>query len=96
MDTSNIYICLENIRSLHNVGAIFRTSSFFGLKKIILLGYTAKPKEKSKQSDKDKNEIYNEEVLKTSLGSENDLEIIKMHSNEELIRFVKENNQKIV
>ena len=94
MDTSNIYICLENIRSLHNVGAIFRTCSFFGLKKIILLGYTAKPKEKNKKSDK--SEIFNDELLKTSLGSENDIEIIRINNNEELLKFVKENNLNLI
>lgn len=34
----------HNIRSTHNVGSIFRTSEGFGVKKIILSGYTPYPK----------------------------------------------------
>lgn len=33
----------HNIRSTHNVGAIFRTAEGFGVKKIILSGYTPYP-----------------------------------------------------
>ena len=34
---------LENIRSLHNVGSIFRTSDGAGIEKLILSGYTGYP-----------------------------------------------------
>jgi len=39
-----IIVVAHNIRSTHNVGAIFRTSEGFGIKKIILSGYTPYPK----------------------------------------------------
>lgn len=39
----NIYILLNNIRSLHNVGSIFRTSDGAGVKKIFLCGQTGYP-----------------------------------------------------
>lgn len=38
-----IIVIAHNIRSTHNVGAIFRTSEGFGVKKIILSGYTPYP-----------------------------------------------------
>jgi tRNA G18 (ribose-2'-O)-methylase SpoU len=38
-----IILVLENIRSLSNVGSLFRTADAFGLEKIILTGITAKP-----------------------------------------------------
>ncbi len=38
-----IIIVAHNIRSTHNVGAIFRTAEGFGVKKIILSGYTPYP-----------------------------------------------------
>lgn len=38
-----IIIIAHNIRSTHNVGAIFRTAEGFGVKKIILSGYTPYP-----------------------------------------------------
>lgn len=39
-----ITLILQNIRSSHNVGAIFRTAEGFGVEKIILSGYTPYPK----------------------------------------------------
>ena len=39
-----IVVIAHNIRSTHNVGAIFRTSEGFGVTKIILSGYTPYPK----------------------------------------------------
>lgn len=39
-----ILIIAHNIRSTHNVGAIFRTAEGFGVQKIILSGYTPYPK----------------------------------------------------
>ena len=52
--TSAIVI-LDNIRSIHNVGSIFRTSDSFLIEKIIISGYTATPE--------------NPKMEKTALGS---------------------------
>lgn len=38
-----VYLLLHNIRSLHNVGSIFRTADGMGVKKIYLTGYTPSP-----------------------------------------------------
>lgn len=38
-----IILIAHNIRSTHNVGAIFRTAEGFGVRKIILSGYTPYP-----------------------------------------------------
>jgi tRNA G18 (ribose-2'-O)-methylase SpoU len=40
---SRITLVLHNIRSTHNVGAIFRTAEGFGVEEIILSGYTPYP-----------------------------------------------------
>jgi len=37
------YLILPNIRSCHNVGAMFRTADACGVSKLFLVGYTAKP-----------------------------------------------------
>ncbi|OGH87269.1 MAG: hypothetical protein A2206_03055 [Candidatus Magasanikbacteria bacterium RIFOXYA1_FULL_40_8] len=37
------YLILPNIRSCHNVGAMFRTADAFGIDKIFLVGYTPAP-----------------------------------------------------
>ena len=36
-----ISILVENVRSVHNVGSIFRSADGFGASKIYLTGYTA-------------------------------------------------------
>lgn len=40
---SSIKILVHNIRSLHNVGSIFRSADAFGISEIILSGYSATP-----------------------------------------------------
>lgn len=40
---SNSMIVLHNIRSMHNVGAAFRSSDAFGIGRVILTGFTPKP-----------------------------------------------------
>ena len=37
------YLLLPNIRSSHNVGAMFRTADAFGVTKLFLVGYTPTP-----------------------------------------------------
>ena len=51
-----ISILVENVRSVHNVGSIFRSADGFGAEKIYLSGYTAYPPRK--------------DLSKTALGSE--------------------------
>ncbi len=50
-----IYALIEDIRSMHNVGSIFRTSDGVRLSKLFLSGYTARPPRK--------------EIDKTALGA---------------------------
>lgn len=40
---SKFYLILPNIRSCHNVGAMFRTADACGVTKLFLVGYTATP-----------------------------------------------------
>ena len=67
-----IIIVLDDIRSLHNIGSVFRTADAFLVEKIVLCGITATPP--------------NKEIHKTALGatetvtwehSENVLEVIE-------------------
>lgn len=39
-----IIVIAHNIRSTHNIGSIFRTSEGFGVKKIVISGYSPYPK----------------------------------------------------
>lgn len=38
-----VTLLLENVRSMHNVGSVFRTADAFRVEKILLCGYTPKP-----------------------------------------------------
>jgi tRNA G18 (ribose-2'-O)-methylase SpoU len=65
-----IIVVAHNIRSTHNVGAIFRTSEGFGVSKIILSGYTPYP-----QIDNDSrlphiSRKLTDQIHKTALGAE--------------------------
>lgn len=51
-----MYIIAHDIRSLHNVGAIFRSAAAFGIEKLFLTGYTPVPPRK--------------EIAKVALGAE--------------------------
>ena len=55
-----VYVIAHNIRSLHNVGSIFRTSDGAGVKKIFLTGYSGVPPR--------------QEITKTALGADESVE----------------------
>ena len=57
-----VTVILDNVRSLYNVGSVFRTSDAFRIERIILCGITATP--------------YNSlvEIHKTALGAEESVE----------------------
>lgn len=46
MKTAKTFLILHNIRSSHNIGAIFRTADAVGISKIFLTGYTPQPIDK--------------------------------------------------
>ena len=54
-----ITIILDNVRSLNNVGSIFRTADGFGIEKIVLCGITGTPPHR--------------DIHKTALGAENSM-----------------------
>jgi len=72
----------HDIRSLHNVGAFFRTSDAFGIKKIYLTGYTGCPPRK--------------EIAKTALGSEHRVPWEHREELDPLITELKEKGMMVV
>jgi 23S rRNA (guanosine2251-2'-O)-methyltransferase len=52
---SPVVLVLDNVRSLHNVGAVFRTADAFALERLYLCGVTGRPPHR--------------EITKTALGS---------------------------
>ena len=57
-----VTLILDNIRSMHNVGSIFRTADGFAVERIILCGITARPPHR--------------EIEKTALGATQSIEWI--------------------
>ena len=62
MKRPKIVIILHNVRSAHNVGAIFRTADAIGVERIYLSGYTPLPLDRFSRPVK--------EIAKTALGAE--------------------------
>ena len=58
----NTAVLLHNVRSAHNVGAIFRTADAAGVSRIFLTGYTPLPHDRFGRAQK--------EIAKTALGAE--------------------------
>ncbi len=65
-----ILIVAHNIRSTHNVGAIFRSAEGFGVEKIILSGYTPYPKIEKDGRLPHIAEKLTAQIHKTALGAE--------------------------
>jgi 23S rRNA (guanosine2251-2'-O)-methyltransferase len=78
---SHIYLALHNIRSVHNVGAIFRTADAVGVVKIYLCGYTPAPIDRFGRARQD--------VVKASLGAEKIVEWESVVDVKELILKLK-------
>jgi tRNA G18 (ribose-2'-O)-methylase SpoU len=79
-DKTPIILVLDDVRSLHNIGSVFRTADAFLIEKIYLCGITATPP--------------NKEIHKTALGAtetvawehhENVLEVITELKSENII-----------
>ena len=77
-----VIIILDNIRSAHNVGSIFRTCDAFLIDKIILCGITAIPP--------------NKEIRKTALGSSESVDWRYYKNTEEVIMKLKKKDYQII
>ena len=76
-----IYLLLHNIRSTHNVGAIFRTADATGVKKIYISGFTPAPIDRFGRARQD--------ISKASLGAEKTIAWEKIDSAADLIKNLK-------
>lgn len=65
-----VIVIAHNIRSTHNIGAIFRTSEGFGVRKIILSGYSPYPKLQHDTRLPHIAEKLTAQIHKTALGAE--------------------------
>jgi 23S rRNA (guanosine2251-2'-O)-methyltransferase len=73
-----VIIVLDNVRSLLNVGSIFRTADAFSIEAIFLCGITGTPPHK--------------EIQKTALGATDSVNWQYFISTAEALHFLRENN----
>lgn len=81
-DKNPIVLVLDNIRSLNNVGSIFRTADAFRIEAIYLCGITAKPPHR--------------EIQKTALGATESVSWAYFEDPLTAIEKLKENGFKII
>ena len=77
-----ITILLENIRSAHNIGSVFRTADSFLVNEIILCGISAQPP--------------NKDIRKTALGSSESVEWKYEKNIDVAIQKLKDEGNKII
>ncbi len=70
-----LVVVLDHVRSLYNVGSVFRTSDAFRVKSLMLCGITATPP--------------NVEIHKTALGAEDSVEWKYYEKTEDAIDFLR-------
>ena len=74
-DKLPIVVILDNVRSMHNIGSVFRTSDGFSIERIYLCGITAQPPHR--------------EIEKTALGATQSIEWVYSADISELIPELK-------
>lgn len=81
-DKIPVVVVLDNIRSMHNIGSIFRTADAFRIEKVYLCGITAKPPHK--------------EIRKTALGATESVDWEYVDETIDLISRLKIENYKVI
>lgn len=79
---------LENIRSVHNVGSIFRTADAAGIERVVLCGLTPKPIDRFKR--------VRDDFAKTALGAEKSVAWEYEQTAADAVRRLKEEGWRIV
>ncbi len=82
------YIILHNLRSAHNVGAIFRTADASAISHMYLTGYTPAPLDRFKRPQG--------EIAKTALGAEKAISWTSARSLSRVMRSLRANGVRIV
>ncbi|MFH1455143.1 MAG: TrmH family RNA methyltransferase [bacterium] len=81
-------VILDNVRSVYNVGSIFRTSDALGIDKIFLCGCTPTPIDRFGRARKD--------LAKVALGAEKDIKWEYFFDTKEIIKKLKKEGFQII
>lgn len=76
-----VIVVLDNIRSMHNVGSVFRTADAFLMEAIFLCGYTPKPPHR--------------DIHKTALGATETVDWMYFDTTMEAVQLLKQKGYKI-
>lgn len=79
---NKLKILLHNVRSMHNVGAVFRSADAFGIKEILLSGYTPTPPRP--------------EIAKTAIGAQKHVDWQQIEHPQEHIKSLKQQSYRLV
>ena len=74
-DKIPLVVVLDNVRSLNNIGSVFRSSDAFRVERIYLCGITATPP--------------NAEIHKTALGAENSVDWVYVEETCDVVELLK-------
>lgn len=77
-----VTVVLDNIRSMHNIGSIFRTSDGFAIEQIYLCGITAQPPHR--------------EIEKTALGATQSVNWVYFETSLQAIKALRTNGYQIM
>lgn len=81
-EKSPLIIILDNVRSLNNVGSVFRTADAFRVKHIYLCGITATPPHK--------------DIQKTALGSTNSVDWSYAEKTQSIVKKLQSEKVKVI
>ncbi|MCD0490032.1 RNA methyltransferase [Pedobacter sp. MC2016-14] len=77
-----LVVILDNVRSMHNVGSVFRTSDGFSIEKIYLCGITAQPPHR--------------EIEKTALGATQSIEWLYVENTVDAVTQLRNEGYRIL
>jgi len=77
-----VIVVLDNVRSMHNVGSVFRTADGFSIEKVVLCGITAQPPHR--------------EIEKTALGATQSVDWIHMEDTLDAIDTLRSEGYQII
>ncbi|RZL49134.1 MAG: TrmH family RNA methyltransferase [Pedobacter sp.] len=77
-----VVVVLDNVRSMHNVGSVFRTADGFSIQKVVLCGITAQPPHR--------------EIEKTALGATQSVDWIHFTDTLVAIESLRANGYQII
>jgi len=81
-DKLPVVVVLDNVRSMHNVGSVFRTADGFSIEKVVLCGITAQPPHR--------------EIEKTALGATQSVDWIHFEDTLDAIDALRSEGYQII